>query len=487
MSKFHNTVSRRDFMKGLGLAGAGLGAAAATAPVFHDLDELASAPSAITKKPWWVKLVDKPTIPIDMSMIEPGRDRLPHGPRIYSDEETNQMFIDYFKKEQGSDWDPGPLGWGSVLNTALTMGSLFTGYTMFPREVIEATNFKHMGLVFDHPEGWRSVNNVSSEGPDFSWGSTTPITKWQGTPEENLRICRAAGRFYGFDDVGAIPIDDDFKKVMWKRGMTGTVHEWGDVDDFVITRPPNSMMPIHIVIPNKCKWFLSYAIRQPNEHVKAETCSLQTTQGPSQGYSYSNWGKVAGHMQEFLWNLGFLSLHNQTGSILPTGYTGVMAGMGELSRWSGVLTPKYGNATRCMFGFITDMPLAETKPVDFGAYEFCKTCGICADSCPMGAIETGEPSWEARYEWENSGYLGWRNDQTKCSHCPVCQGVCPFNSQDKSFIHQAIRGTISTTSVLNGFFTNMEKTFKYGRKTDEWWWDRAGRGEEPVGGFDTSL
>ncbi len=38
MSKFHHTVTRRDFMKGLGLAGAGLGAAAATAPVFHDLD-----------------------------------------------------------------------------------------------------------------------------------------------------------------------------------------------------------------------------------------------------------------------------------------------------------------------------------------------------------------------------------------------------------------------------------------------------------------
>jgi hypothetical protein len=35
MSKFHSTVSRRTFMKGLGLAGAGLGTAAATAPVFH--------------------------------------------------------------------------------------------------------------------------------------------------------------------------------------------------------------------------------------------------------------------------------------------------------------------------------------------------------------------------------------------------------------------------------------------------------------------
>jgi histidinol-phosphate/aromatic aminotransferase/cobyric acid decarboxylase-like protein len=42
MGKFHSTVSRRTFMKGLGLAGAGIGAAAAAAPVFHDLDEVSS-------------------------------------------------------------------------------------------------------------------------------------------------------------------------------------------------------------------------------------------------------------------------------------------------------------------------------------------------------------------------------------------------------------------------------------------------------------
>jgi hypothetical protein len=43
-------------MKGIGLAGAGLGAAAAASPIFHDLDDMVSAAPAYSKiHPWWVK------------------------------------------------------------------------------------------------------------------------------------------------------------------------------------------------------------------------------------------------------------------------------------------------------------------------------------------------------------------------------------------------------------------------------------------------
>ncbi len=59
MKGFHSTVTRREFMKGMGLAGASLGAGAAIAgPAFHDLDELAA--SSKSQQPWWVKERDHP-------------------------------------------------------------------------------------------------------------------------------------------------------------------------------------------------------------------------------------------------------------------------------------------------------------------------------------------------------------------------------------------------------------------------------------------
>ena len=50
MVKFHSTISRRDFLKILGLGGAGF-AAAVSAPAFHDLDEVLTSPEAEFKRP----------------------------------------------------------------------------------------------------------------------------------------------------------------------------------------------------------------------------------------------------------------------------------------------------------------------------------------------------------------------------------------------------------------------------------------------------
>lgn len=498
MTQFHTTLSRRDFMKGLGVVGAGVGVGAVIPPAFNDVDEITSAPSAITRKPWWVKLQDKPTVPVDMNTLKEGRTRsicLERAPGYASPPEgaeTNQKFIDYYKREWG-EWDPGPncqgMGdfpflnnqhVGSVRDNALMAALQINLFGQFPPEVVKATGGK-FHILHDKPAGWRLAPPVEQRGG----------TKWQGTPEENLRTVRAAARFFGADDVGAIEVDDNFRKVMWGSSIDllpaffrGEIKqyklEWGDVNDFVLT--PGPVEPSNIVIPNRCRYFVHWTMRQPPSRMRHD-CG--TIQGPSQAWTYSHNAQIGKNIQEFLWGLGYIALDNWMGYIIPTGYTGVMAGAGELSRWSAVLTPKFGATTRAMYGFLTDLPLAETKPVNFGAYEFCHTCGICADKCPMEAIQKGEPSWDAPEAWQNPGYLGWRLDLTRCTHCPVCMSVCPFSSLDNSFVHTLVRGTSTTTTLFNSFFASMDRTFGYGRKPPEDWWERDQT--EPTFGIDSTL
>ena len=72
MQKFHSTVSRRDFMKFMGVTAAGLGAAGLVAPVFHDLDEMAASTKGTQRRPWYVKEREfyDPSTPTDWSVIK---------------------------------------------------------------------------------------------------------------------------------------------------------------------------------------------------------------------------------------------------------------------------------------------------------------------------------------------------------------------------------------------------------------------------------
>ena len=70
MTKHHSTMSRRDFMKILGLGGAAAGVATVATPVFHDLDEVMASPMAERRLPFWAKEVDKPTVEIDWERMK---------------------------------------------------------------------------------------------------------------------------------------------------------------------------------------------------------------------------------------------------------------------------------------------------------------------------------------------------------------------------------------------------------------------------------
>jgi len=412
------------------------------------MDEMVAAPTAISRKPWWVKVVDTPPMPMDLSVLKPGRTKAL--PPTTPAQDNLGPYIAYFQK-QFPDWKPSG-HWSDYRNghTAQQFADIKWDALVSHPWMIPPPAMKPPYIMGMRPQGFREY---------ASWKERGYSSRWQGTPEEALKICKVSAQLAGAADLGVIPVDDNFLRVMWGNNGT-TQYEFGDVEDFVFT--PNDIAPTKVVIPKTCKWYLHWTSRNPYWQAN-QYCATAGYEGIVSEHPY--WVNTLQSIENFLWGLGYLSLSNVHGTYQPSGYAGVMAGSSELGRAGYAMSPKYGLGMRAMWGFLTDLPLAETKPIDAGMWKFCHNCGICAEECTFQSIPKGDPTWEAPSDYQyadryNPGYLAWRNDTTKCHHCPVCMTVCPFsrNNPSDASIHDIVKATTANTSVFNGFFAKMERT-----------------------------
>lgn len=457
MNKHHSTISRRDFMKGLGLAGAGLGAAAAAAPVFHDLDELASS-TPFKMHPyhrWWIKERDHEdlTTPVDWSIFERWSfSKMYRSPPDISAERKAKRNARY--KEGIQTNRPGE----TLRDQALDGATAFIG------------------------------PNTDWNGPEIKSYLFTPEQRggpgtlpWQGTHEDNLTMCRSALHFFGTPCVGAIEVNEHTKMLLDE----GAVFE--DID--VAYREGGVSH-----IPNKCKWILVWLVRQntaqsmyavrgddPDDPGRNTTFRLGIA---CQGQAYSHGAQIRRQAMGFLKCLGYQALKPSAMANVPFG---VFAGLIEVSRPGLSCSPDYGNMIRHMDFAITDLPLAPTKPIDAGIQPFCSTCKRCAEFCPTHSITLDdEPSWDAGLN-NRVGCKAWRIDWPSCADkkeiqgaaafcCDFCQTHCPFSHIDEGLIHPLVRGIVATTSIFNSFFVTMEGAFGYAKqKSDEeliGWWSR---------------
>ena len=140
----------------------------------------------------------------------------------------------------------------------------------------------------------------------------------------------------------------------------------------------------------------------------------------------------------------------------------VDAGIGEQGRPSIVITPELG----CNFRpavITTNMPLIPDKPIDFGVQRFCKTCKICAEQCPSGAISMGGPV-------EERGYMRYKLDTAKCLNfwdsnlgsmgCRICVAVCPYTRKANWLHRAALDVTMNDpTGLSDTVLTALQKRF----------------------------
>lgn len=102
----------------------------------------------------------------------------------------------------------------------------------------------------------------------------------------------------------------------------------------------------------------------------------------------------------------------------------IAAGLGELGKHGSLISRQFGAGVR-LAGVTTDMPLVSTAPDHFGADAFCRTCQVCTNSCPPGAIIESKQLVRGVERW----YVNF----DKCipyfaenASCGICIAVCPW-------------------------------------------------------------
>lgn len=486
MNKFHTTVSRRDFMKAIGFGAAGLGAASATAPVFHDLDEVISKDdsrsAAQGNQPWFVKerpYMD-PTTEVDWNVMEPFRaDHYDNKNKQWAPEEvqninrtTAETKAEHLAK--GEDVYPG---------FGLRADALF-------RSVIPS----YSEALSRYPDG--SSHNTFTGDEMLVKGypySKTPeqmgLAKWSASPEENARMTRTIARFFGASDVRFLSIDDKFKKLLNSHQNDVLINFTKKIRKYVFEDVDNPYVTdTKAVIPNRFKYafVLGWCDTHPllaRPDTQIESASVGTHHGCFRGDTPQL------HMQRFMHNIGYTALGGS--AMMGIGAypaAGVCSGFGELGRLQQTVAikPAGGNWLGSTRMVLTDLPLPASNPIDAGIVKFCKDCDKCAEICPGGALQhTKEPSWDLATDsgnsnlrpelFNNPGKKTWNYNHARCQKycneagaiCGKCGSNCVFNKEPLSSVHDLVLGVVSKTNALNGFFFNMDKAFGYGEVPKE--------------------
>lgn len=487
MPNFHSSLSRRDFMKGLGVAGAGLGTAAATAPVFQDLDDVISSPNAEWKRPWWVKYreLDDPTTEIDWSLMNRWDARqTAQAPGISAKylgvDEVNKRYANVLTNKVNAITNNTP---GQTLKDyALSSGS---GYFM---------NLPYM-TTFMGPQKVATPQSIN-------------VPVWQGTPEENSRMLRSAVIFYGGGQVGFGVIDQKIKDKLVFTNHKGAANSIGFIENFP---PPLALGKSYVfeevdvgyegdtkfVLPSN-KQLYEFCFTVPMSKDMFRTANESQIMYSANLSRYRLFGNIQNCIQEFIRSLGYTcyGYASPFSGMMPAIASAQLTGLTEGNRNNGFCTsPEYGPIIG-VFSLVTDMPLEPTNPIDAGIWRFCQTCTKCADACPVNAIpKDHEPTWDLPNIYGKADIVHspgrkqyWTNAVdcwlflTEYNGCGACMATCTFNTNSAP-IHEIVRATLSTTPALNSFLWQADKFFGYGLHEDkEAWWDLS----LPVYGFDSA-
>lgn len=289
------------------------------------------------------------------------------------------------------------------------------------------------------------------------WGHGRPFSGLQLTvdsPEKMSKIIKRAARFFGASLVGIAELD-----MRWVYS-----HSYS----------PRTEEHEPIEIPAECKYVIALAFDMDYDYYRYSPTQIE---GATTAMAYARMPFTSGLLSQFIRGLGYkaLPMGNDTALSIPIS---IDAGLGELARNGLLVTPEFGPRVR-LAKVVTDLPLAPDRPVEFGVWDFCKSCEKCATLCPGRSIMSGEPTTEIHNISNNKGILRWPMNAEKClgfwkqngGNCGVCIRVCPFN-KPPGLMHNLVKLGVKHTPWMDPLFVKMDDWMGYGRKAKaEHFWD----------------
>ncbi len=308
-----------------------------------------------------------------------------------------------------------------------------------------------MGEVW--PEGITEPPQVS-DFPEAKGFGQPPEPLTMKSPEKTAKLIKQIAFQLGATIVGITKLNPDwvYKYPMRRRGLD--------------TEKPFDI-PRHweyaIVVGTPMSWDPFYA-------------------NPNYGTSHDAYARsriVAYRLTAFIKQLGYPARPHTPGMeydlMVPP--VAIDAGLGEQGRHGVLITPELGSNFRPAV-VTTNIPMQTDRPIEFGVQDFCRTCKICAENCPSGAIPFGD-------KIEVRGYLRYKINVSKCHNfwysnlgnigCRLCVAVCPY-TRKSNWLHRAAfhASADDPTGLSHKVLTGMQKFFYPGPDAKDYYMPSMG-------------
>ncbi|KUO67246.1 MAG: hypothetical protein APF84_16100 [Gracilibacter sp. BRH_c7a] len=268
---------------------------------------------------------------------------------------------------------------------------------------------------------------------NLEWGKWDPIAinpnKLELPPDVMSLKLKKVAKWFGVDQVGICEIDESLRPFFFKIGRTQGSLRGGQREG--VTVDPGREVPW----PYPYKYAIVLAKAEGTYGVKTLTGPLNNATVATECGEDDIFPR---QLESVIRQLGYdarAQSMNGTEDFNMVAMA-VAAGLGELGR-NGQIVGPWGAHIRLSV-VTTNVPLVADDYMDFGLQEFCKTCKKCAENCPAEALSLeDEPSLIG-------GVMRYAFDNMKCTKqrtitgCASCAGVCPFTKPD-NFIHSVGR------------------------------------------------